>query len=279
MSDDSGPKGVVEWLRWLRTTDHPGVVYAREVTTSVAAVLAVGLLLFAVSGVWPPMVAVESGSMEPNMQVGDLVFVMEEDRLSPSFAHESGVVSYQVGEQEGYTKFSEPGDVIIYRADNGSGTPIIHRARFWVEEGENWYDEADPDYVGGADDCESLPNCPAPNAGFITKGDNAVSNGRYDQVNGLSSPVRPDWVIGTAEARIPILGYVKLCASGAVRCPVLSTVPAPVGSTASASVGNATVSTANDVGVSTATESTAPTANGTPALTAATTRVSRPVSG
>jgi signal peptidase len=279
MSDDAGPKGVREWLRWLRTTDRPGVVYAREVTTSVAAVLAVGLLLFAVSGVWPPMVAVESGSMEPNMQIGDLVFVMEEDRLSPAFAHESGVVSHRVGEREGYTKFSEPGDVIIYRANNGTGTPIIHRARFWVDEGENWYDEADPDYIGGADDCESLPNCPAPTAGFITKGDNAVSNGRYDQVNGLSAPVKPDWIVGTAEARIPFLGYVKLCASGAVRCPVFTTAPAPVGpaemTLASGTVGDRAVAP------TLATEDTTvgPSAGVDNRTAAAGSRVSRPVSG
>ena len=210
MSDESGPEGVREWLRWVRTTDNEIVVYAREMGMSVAAVLFVGLLLFAVSGVWPPMVAVESGSMEPNMGVGELVFVMDEDRLGPDAAHaDTGVVTYRDGREAGYMEFSEYGDVIIFRADNRSGTPIIHRARFWVAEGENWYDEANPDYVGGADGCDELRNCPAPHAGFITKGDN---NPSYDQLSGLSRPVRPSWIVGTAEFGIPKLGYVKLCA-------------------------------------------------------------------
>jgi signal peptidase len=227
MSDDSGPRGLREWVEWAWTTEEGSVVWIREVLTSVGAVLAVGLLLFAISGVWPPMVAVESSSMNPHMKTGDLVFVMEEHRLAPEFATaETGVVTYQTGENEGYTKFSEPGDVIIYRADNRTGTPIIHRARFWVEEGEDWYDRADPDHVGSADDCRELPNCPAPHAGFITKGDNELTNQRYDQVNGLSGPVRPDWIVGTAEVRVPVLGFVKLCASSGP-CPVTVTAPYP----------------------------------------------------
>ncbi|OYR84229.1 S26 family signal peptidase, partial [Halorubrum ezzemoulense] len=66
------------------------LMWIREMLASVAVVLLVGLLLFGVSGVWPPMVAVESGSMEPNMQVGDLVFVTEPGRLAPDAA-ENGV--------------------------------------------------------------------------------------------------------------------------------------------------------------------------------------------
>ncbi|MFB6117417.1 S26 family signal peptidase [Halosegnis sp.] len=228
MSDESGPKGILEWLRWLWTTEHPAVVYVREVTTSVAAVLAVGLLLFAVSGVWPPMVAVESGSMEPNMGVGELVFVMDEQRLKPDAAHaNTGVVTYQAGREAGYRKFSSYGDVIIYRPDNRSGTPVIHRARFWVAEGENWYDKAEPAHIGNADSCAELRNCPAPHAGFVTKGDNPATNGEYDQVTGLSEPVKPSWIVGTAEFGIPGLGYVKLCASGSGPCPLYLATTGP----------------------------------------------------
>jgi signal peptidase len=246
MSDESGPRGPVEWLRWLWTTDHSGVAYVREVFTSVGAVLAVGLLLFAVSGVWPPMVAVESGSMEPNMTVGELVFVMDEDRLSPEAAQsETGVVTYQRGQTAGYQEFSNYGDVIIYRPDNRSGTPVIHRARLWVADGENWYDRADKDSIGDAKNCEQLRNCPAPHAGFITKGDNPATNDRYDQVTGLSSPVRPAWIIGTAEFGVPGLGYVKLCASGNGPCPLyVWSGPATPGEL-SAATGPAAPATAN----------------------------------
>jgi signal peptidase len=214
------------WVRWLFTTDHEAVVYVREVAGSVAAVALVGALLFAVSGVWPPLVAIESESMEPHISKGDLVFVMEEERFADGAAtmaagRSTGVVTYQTGQETGYTKFSEPGDVIVYQPDgSGFATPIIHRAMFWVEDGENWYDRANPEYVGRYDACETdddpvtdtgLPACPAPNAGFITKGDNGGTNGMYDQAAGIAdSPVKPAWIVGTAEFRIPLLGHIRL---------------------------------------------------------------------
>lgn len=190
---------------------------AVDVVSSVVAVGLLGLLLFATSGVWPPLVAVESGSMEPHMSRGDLVFVMDEGRFPGPDAHTAtGVTPMQAATGTDYRRFGEPGDVVVYRPDGTPGattSPIIHRARFWVEEGENWYDRADPEYLGSATSCVSLPNCPAPNAGFITKGD---ANGRYDQVNrfpgcdGECSPVRPSWILGTAEVSVPYLGLVRL---------------------------------------------------------------------
>jgi len=197
------------------------VLFARDVVSSVAAVVLVGCFLFAVSGVWPPLVAVESPSMVPNMQPNDLVFVMDEQRF-PGEGHRAGVVSAHAGAETGYEKFGHSGDVVVFERNGRAGpTPIIHRAMFYVEEGENWYDRADPDHVAGADACEvddnpetdtGLRNCPAPNAGFITKGD---GNSNYDQVTGLSRPVDPDWVVGTAEVRVPGLGWIRLQSAGA----------------------------------------------------------------
>ncbi|SIR56659.1 signal peptidase, endoplasmic reticulum-type [Haladaptatus litoreus] len=208
---DTGPEGsgVVSWLRWFRHTDNGTVVFVREMLESAAVVAAIGLVLFAISGVWPPMVAVESGSMEPQMERGDLIFIMDESRFVPDAAQEgTGIVTYQQGQQSGYNSFNQAGDVIIYRPDGSAyRTPIIHRARFWVDEGENWYDKGNPQYMGGADSCQELPNCPAPYAGFITKGD---ANDAYDQVSAISDPVKPSWIRGTAEVKIPWLGHVRL---------------------------------------------------------------------
>jgi signal peptidase len=189
------------------------LLFARDVTTSVLAVAVVGAYLFAVSGVWPPLVAVESESMVPNMQVNDLVFVMEEERF-PGQEARDGVVTARVGATTGHSAFGGPGDVIVYEPDgNDRQTPIIHRAMFHVEAGERWYDRADPEFVGSADSCADLTNCPAPHAGFITKGDN---NRNYDQVGPgvLSEPVREEWVVGTAEFRIPGLGWIRLRSAG-----------------------------------------------------------------
>jgi len=205
---DSRPENALEWAHWTLRTEQPTVAFVREVVGSVLGVVLVGLLLFAISGIWPPMVAVESGSMQPHMYRGDLVFIMEPHRLSPSYATDgTGVVTYQVAAaHDGYRKFGDYGDVIVYRANGGDGTPVIHRARFWVSKGENWVPRANPNYLP-ARTCSVVPNCPAPHAGFITKGDH---NDRYDQVAGISGPVRPSWVKGTAEFRIPWLGYVRL---------------------------------------------------------------------
>jgi len=188
--------------------DSPGVIeYVTDVVGSAGAVLLVGLLLFAVSGVWPPLVAIESPSMDPHIQKGDLVFVMEEERFAgPNAQH--GIVTAEKGSS--YVRFQQPGDVIVYEPDgNGRRTPIIHRAMLYVEEGERWYDRADPNAVGNANNCAEMANCPATESGFITKGDN---NNQYDQVgrNPISDPVEPEWVIGTAEWRVPFLGEIRL---------------------------------------------------------------------
>ena len=208
-----GPRAA---LRWFLSTDRPGVLFVREAASSALAVGMVGLLLFSVSGVWPPLVAVESGSMQPNMEKGDLVFVMEEHRLSPDFATaDTGVVTVADARGHEYRRFGGDGDVVVYQPYGRSGqVPVIHRARFWVDDGENWYDRADQRLVD-ADSCDELRNCPAPHAGFITKGDNEVTNDYYDQARGISSPVKPAWVRGTAEYRVPFLGWVRLTVSGA----------------------------------------------------------------
>jgi signal peptidase len=211
-SADSPPEGVREWLTWLRRTDHGGVAFVREMASSALMVALVGLVLFAASGVWPPMVAVESGSMEPHMERGDLVFVMEEGRLAPDAATgDTGVVTYRVGEEQGFRKSGSYGDVIVYRPDGRERTtPIIHRARFWVNDSENWYEKANEEYLTG-DSCAEVTHCPAPNAGFVTLGDD---NELYDQAVGRTRPVRPSWVRGTAELTIPELGHLRLALSG-----------------------------------------------------------------
>ncbi|TKX76147.1 S26 family signal peptidase [Halorubrum sp. GN11_10-6_MGM] len=213
-STDPSATGADESLLYRFRHDRDGVLmWIREMLSSVAVVLLVGLLLFGVSGVWPPMVAVESGSMEPNMRVGDLVFVTEPGRLAPDAAENGvGVVTHEVGQEVDYRTFGSYGSVMIYSPPDRAGSPIIHRAMFHVNEGENWYDRADAEYHNAVD-CGSLANCPAPHDGYITLGDN---NGAYDQASGLSPPVRAEWVNGVARARVPFLGYIRLIATGQV---------------------------------------------------------------
>ena len=207
--DDSpdGIRGVVHTLRTAGGTI--GIV--REILSTAALVLLIGGLLFAVSGVWPPMVAIKSGSMEPHMSKGDLVFIMDDERLAGEGAVDgTGIVPHEVAEETDHQKFGDGGDVIVFRPDNQTNTdPIIHRTKFYVEEGEDWYDRADETLVD-ADSCEELRGCPAPNEGFITKGDNPQTNNYYDQQRGMTAPVDPEWVEGKAMVRIPALGYIRL---------------------------------------------------------------------
>jgi len=196
-------------------TAHEVRIVVEEIATTVAAVVVVGLVLFAVSGVWPPLVAVESGSMEPHMYKGDLVFIVEDGRYAPGEAID-GVVTYRNGDDTGYWSFGNHGNVVVFRphVESGQdrfrgngGTPIIHRARFYVEKGENWVEEADGRYLGAVDSCSEIDTCPAPHAGFITKGDN---NAVYDQVAGRSTVVKREWIRGVAKVRVPWLGCIRL---------------------------------------------------------------------
>ena len=42
-----------------------------------------------------------------------------------------------------------------------------------------------------------------------------MSNSNYDQAGTLSTPVRPEWVVGTAEVKVPYLGQIRLLFSRA----------------------------------------------------------------
>lgn len=186
-------------------------MWIREVATSVFIVLLIGALLFGVSGVWPPMVAVESGSMDPNMVKGDLIVVTDPGRFAPEAAtNDVGVVPYQQARTVEYRTFGSYGSVVVFTYPGRVGSPIIHRVRFHVEEGENWVDRADDRHLGG-EECSEIVYCPAPHSGYITKGDN---NAQYDQANGVSPPVKPEWITGVARVRIPYLGWLRLIATG-----------------------------------------------------------------
>jgi signal peptidase I len=123
------------------------------------------------------MVSVESNSMSPNLNIGDLVVV---ENIS-----KNDIITYAEAELTGYKSFNLPGDVILYRPygkdnltrqdqcqlllGNSPGqekaTPIIHRALRYVKTGEPMWKDG--------------PN--APFSGYITKGDH---NDVIDQMAG-----------------------------------------------------------------------------------------------
>lgn len=200
------------------------LMWLREMLSSIAIVIIIGLILFGLSGVWPPMVAIESGSMEPNMEIGDLVFVTEPDRFAPNTPdNEVSIITYREGDEANYRNFGSYGDVVVFMPPDRRGPPIIHRAMFYVNEGEDWHNRANSDYIQ-ADNCEELQNCPATNDGYITKGDNNI---KYDQASGQAEPVKKKWITGVARFRIPYLGYIRLLVTGQAVAiyPLFSTTP------------------------------------------------------
>lgn len=161
----------------------PGFV--RDILFVVVVVGGISLLSQITLGSWTPMVAVESGSMVPNLNIGDIVLVQGASRTQ--------VVPWDVANETGYQAFNKPGDVILYRPygkekpslldalasivgrpiSPDKATPIIHRALYRVEKGEAMWQ-------GGP---------PAPFDGYITKGDhNSVIDQMAGEILGAANP-------------------------------------------------------------------------------------------
>jgi len=149
-------------------------------------------------GLYTPMVAVESGSIIPHIQIGDIIFVQSIDRTE--------IITNYAGKKMDYSSFNEYGDVILYKPRGKEGaTPIIHRAMYYVNKSE-------PMWPGGP---------LAPHPGYITKGDNSKTNAAYDQQGSISPglPIKKEWVIGVARfSRVPLLGCISLIPRGNFAC-------------------------------------------------------------
>lgn len=181
--------GLVTQVQRFLKSDDPKAGWARDILWIVGVVATVALILFLVSGTWPAVVAVESESMVPNMNKGDLVFVAAADRYGP-------LTSWAEGQETGYAKFAAYpdlqgnqvyGDVIIYKPNGDTSVhPIIHRAVVWYE------------------------NTTTP--GYVTKGDNnpTVDQDAYYQGIGVIQPVQKEWIVGKALFAIPLVGYLPL---------------------------------------------------------------------
>lgn len=139
---DKAPTEKTSLITQFRTSDHWAVSLVRDLLWVVAVVGGIALLLFLICGTWPAVVTIESGSMIPHMNIGDLVVVVDKDRFGELQTWDEGNVS-------GYKKFGDYGDVIIYRPNGitdmwasvgllpfSQQHPIIHRAMTWTEAGE-----------------------------------------------------------------------------------------------------------------------------------------------
>ncbi|MEI7826992.1 MAG: signal peptidase I [Euryarchaeota archaeon] len=169
-------------------TDNYWLALLRDIIVAFLVVAVIVSIVYAYSGSVTPLVAVQSGSMEPHINIGDVVLIRGLNRVP--------VVTYKEGKPIGYKSFDDYGDVIVYRPNgNEHATPIIHRAMYEVKAGDR------------------LPNNQtAVHDGYITKGDN---NQDYDQPSLLGGsppiePVKKEWIIGVAKLSVPWIGHLRL---------------------------------------------------------------------
>ena len=175
-----------------RPPDRTGLV------APAVAVLLIAVLLGALVGTWPPFVAVESGSMAPGVERGDLVVVTAADRAP------WGDLA-TAADPDAPARLGGTGDVVVYTVPGAGERPVFHRLAFPVEAGEDWTERADPDLLAG--DCAELTTCPAPYDGYVTHGD---ANALYDQSAGIAPVVPDEWIAGKALFAVPNLGWIRV---------------------------------------------------------------------
>ncbi len=115
---------------WLKSA----LLVLRDVGIALLVVFLVFVALWAYSGVWPPIVVVESSSMQHDdfsssvgvIDTGDLVIVQNTNSIKE-------VETYVQGKCSGHSTYGDSGDVIIYNERGGGDKPIIHRALIYLE--------------------------------------------------------------------------------------------------------------------------------------------------
>ncbi|MDO9325615.1 MAG: signal peptidase I [Methanoregula sp.] len=196
MADKEKTRDIRMLINQFRTSEHWAVSLARDLLLVVAVVGSIALALFLICGTWPAVVTIESGSMIPHMNIGDLVVVVQKDRYG-------AFETWADGNATTPQKFQEYGDVIIYKP-NGMTTvnPIIHRAIQYV-------DISPVTEIKG----ETLNGNYTPlHPGYITWGDNNPVPDQLSRYPGIGAiePVKEEWIVGKALFTVPVVGYLPL---------------------------------------------------------------------
>jgi len=133
---------------------NPTRTLVRELVLAVGMITLLVLAMWAHTGSMPPLVVVESNSMQHDsngevgtIDAGDLILVHSpEDNRVITFAEATDPKS----DYYGYESLGMEGDVIIYERNGESdSTPIIHRALFEISIGESVPAENQDDCEGG----------------------------------------------------------------------------------------------------------------------------------
>lgn len=240
---------------WIKPSRIPKryqsiATFLRDAAVAAAFVALVLLAMFAYTGLWPPLVVVESNSMMHSddnhsnigtIDTGDLVLVKKVNSLSD-------IETYMDSQISGHKTYGDYGDVVIYkRGGSDASTPIIHRALIYLEinsDGRSYRSESlrqaatdkwstsDPtdtwdrltssltisdvgyNHLSVTIDIQSLTS--SHRSGFITKGDHNLGT---DQMYAAYGPVDFEWVVGKARGEIPWFGLLKLWTTGTLGSP------------------------------------------------------------
>lgn len=109
------------------------LVFVRDIAISAGVIIILLVCLFIYTGNWPPLVVIESNSMQHGddsnvgvIDTGDLVLVKEIEDADD-------LVTYIEGRSSGHRTYGDYGDVIIFRKNGQEGTPVIHRSVMYFE--------------------------------------------------------------------------------------------------------------------------------------------------
>ena len=197
MADKDTPRDIRSLFTQFRTSDHWAVSLARDLLWVACVVGGIALALFLICGTWPAVVTIESGSMVPNMNIGDLVVVVQKDRYGE-------FMTWEEGKAANVSKFNSHGDVVIYKP-NGLTTvhPIIHRAIVYATT-------TTPITEVRGNQLRS--NYTAESDGYITWGDHNPAPDQFVTypVVGTPEPVKEEWIVGKALFTVPLVGYLPL---------------------------------------------------------------------
>lgn len=201
--------------------DNETISFLRDIMVAIAVVLVILTALWGYTGQWfgAPMVAIESGSMQHldeqfgrigTINAGDMVLLVKVNGFDE-------IITQKEAERtDGYTSYGDYGDVIIYRKyGRTDDDQIIHRAMCWIIDNGNGtftVEEYDLFNVESITIPElGLTKYKPSHSGYITKGDNPITNDRADQAGGIcSEPIKLSWVTGKARGELPWVGTVNL---------------------------------------------------------------------
>lgn len=214
---------------------------------AIAAVAILILSMFLYSGLWPPLVVVESGSMQHSDTVSQIGVIDTGDLVIVKTLGGETVRTYVASYSQGYSTYGSPGDVIIYKRYNSDSQAwIIHRSvveLVWNDTSHSFDIPSLKNYPQTLWSCNNASNgvwwsltgtlelyhygykdqtvkvfldpmLQYAHGGYITKGDHNDVVDQYPMAAICKEPVKTSWIVGLSRSEIPWFGLLKLWASG-----------------------------------------------------------------